>query len=196
MLKLVWQRAGLLISAVAALLIVCTSSSLLEWVAVSGNQDELVQHQYVQAEPFTGRLEISRLHIDAAIRSVGLTPEGAMDVLPGPQDVGFFSLGSRLGGEGTVVLEGHYGWKDGKPAVFDNLSVLKKGDTFSVTDAHGMKILFIVRKTASYDKDALVPEVFVSDTGSHLNLIACVGTWNAQQKTYSDRQVVFADRMP
>jgi len=67
---------------------------------------------------------IPSINIDAAIEYVGLTSNGAMAVPKGPNDVGWFELGPRPGDIGSAVIAGHDGWKDGIPAVFDNLSKL------------------------------------------------------------------------
>jgi hypothetical protein len=36
-------------------------------------------------------------------------------------------------------------------------------------------------------------DVFNGDNGDHLNLITCDGIWDADEKSYSKRLVVFAD---
>jgi hypothetical protein len=74
----------------------------------------------------TLRLKIPKINVDANIDSVGLTVSGAMDVPEGPNDVAWFNLGSRPGEEGTSIIDGHSGWKDNIPAVFDDLYKLKK----------------------------------------------------------------------
>jgi len=195
MLRVIWNKVGVIVCAILVLLVLCTSALLIDWVASSKSIFLPVFHHHNLLVTFTGRLEIPSIHVDSVIESVGLTSEGAMDVPASPQKVGFFSLGPQLGEEGTVVLAGHYGWKEGKAAVFDNLSSMQVGDTFSVINAAGSRISFRVRKTALYDKDAIAPEVFVSESGSHLNLIACVGDWEVDEKTYSKREVVFGDRI-
>jgi LPXTG-site transpeptidase (sortase) family protein len=146
---------------------------------------------------FSGRLEIPSIGIDAKIESVGLTPDGAMDTPVGPEDVGWFSLGPRPGEKGSAVIDGHRSWKDGETAVFDNLVKLHSGDTFTVVDDTDGKIFsFKVAKTRIYDKDAVVPDIFQSsDGGAHLNLITCVGDWDKNTKSSSERWVVFADVM-
>ena len=57
-----------------------------------------------------------------------------MDVPKQPDDVAWFDLGFRPGQKGSAVIDGHSGWKDNRPAVFDNLSKLKNGDKIYVED--------------------------------------------------------------
>ena len=143
----------------------------------------------------TLRLKIPKINIDAAVRSVGLTPEGAMDAPKTPEDVAWFNLGPRPGEKGSAVISGHYGWKNNIPAVFDNLHKLRKGDKVYVEDKNGATIVFVVRELRTYGQNEDASDVFGSGDGkAHLNLVTCTGTWNKAQKSYSNRLVVFTDK--
>ena len=141
------------------------------------------------------RLTIPRIGVDAAIESVGLTPEGAMGVPADPANAAWFSAGPRPSEEGSAVIAGHYGWKDGLPAVFDNLSSLQKGDKIYIEDENGALIAFVVRELRSYGAYEDASEVFGSIDGkAHLNLVTCEGVWNNVSKSYAKRLVIFADK--
>lgn len=141
------------------------------------------------------RLIIPKIHINAFVEYLGLTPTGAMDVPAGPDDVAWFDLGPRPGSTGSAVIAGHEGWKDNIPAVFDNLYKLQKGDEISVIDAKGATTTFVVTKLQIFGENANSAPVFDSDdNGIHLNLITCEGIWNAVTKNYSGRLVVFTDK--
>jgi LPXTG-site transpeptidase (sortase) family protein len=78
--------------------------------------------------------------------------------------------------------------------VFDNLHELAKGDVIYVENASGTTMTFVVQTIKTYDQNADAGAVFSSSDGlAHLNLITCEGTWNATEKSYSNRIVVFAD---
>ena len=141
------------------------------------------------------RLKIPKINLDTAIEYVGLTKEGGMDVPKNRSNVGWFNLGTRPGDEGSAVVAGHFGWKNGKASAFDNLSKLKKGDRIYVQDKKGAVVSFVVREIRSLDRKADASSVFNSRDGkAHLNLITCEGVWNKTEKSYSKRLVVFADR--
>ncbi|MCR4325599.1 MAG: class F sortase [Patescibacteria group bacterium] len=141
------------------------------------------------------RLIIPKINVNATLEYVGLTAEGEMDVPEDPSNAAWLYVGFRPGEVGTAVIDGHYGWKDGIPAIFDNLHTLQKGDELYVEDEKGDITMFIVRESRRYDPDADASDVFGSDDGkSHLNLITCEGDWNADQKNYSNRLVVFTDK--
>jgi LPXTG-site transpeptidase (sortase) family protein len=141
------------------------------------------------------RLEIPKINIDAAIEDVGLTPQGTMAVPEGPLDVAWFDLGPRPGQTGSAVIAGHEGWKDGVRAVFDDLYQLRAGDKLYVKDREGMTTTFVVRSMRTYNQNEDASDIFSSSDGkAHLNLITCEGIWNAAQKSYSGRLVIFADK--
>lgn len=140
------------------------------------------------------RLKIPTINVDAAFEYVGLTQDGAMGVPKGPGEVAWFNLGPRPGAMGSAVIAGHWGWKNGIPAVFDNLSRLHKGDKISVEDDQGVITTFIVREMRTFGERADASDVFGSDDQkAHVNLITCEGIWNKTAKSYSNRLVVFAD---
>jgi LPXTG-site transpeptidase (sortase) family protein len=92
------------------------------------------------------------------------------------------------------VIAGHEGWKDGIAAAFDNLYKVQKGDKVYIQDEQGATTTFVVVGIRTYDQNGDASNVFGSSDGkAHLNLITCEGTWNAAQKSYSNRLVVFTD---
>jgi len=141
------------------------------------------------------RLKIPKINVEAAVEQVGLIPNGEMDIPKNQDDVAWFKLGPRSGENGSAVDAGHYGWKDGEPAVFDNLYKLRKGDKLYIEDDQGVIISFVVRAIRRFDPKADASDVFISSDGqSHLNLITCEGTWDKTSESYSQRLVIFTDK--
>lgn len=141
------------------------------------------------------RITIPTIHVDAEVEQVGLANDGEMDVPKLPTNAAWFELGPRPGEKGNAVIAGHFGWKNGTPAVFDNLHTLRKGDKVYVENEHGALITFVIRERRIYNANADASEVFVSSDGkAHLNLITCEGVWNNSKKSYVHRLVVFADQ--
>jgi LPXTG-site transpeptidase (sortase) family protein len=142
------------------------------------------------------RIEIPKIHADAAIESVGTTTQGAVGVPEGPADAAWFDLGPRPGEEGSSIIVGHSGWKDDMPAVFDDLHKLATGDKIYVVDETAATTTFVVREVKMFGENKAAAGVFDSSDGkAHLNLITCEGTWNKAKKSYPNRLVVFADRV-
>jgi LPXTG-site transpeptidase (sortase) family protein len=162
---------------------------------VTANVIALYDQQQINSFDFPVRFKIPKIKVDVAVEYVGIMQNGAMGVPKGPINVAWFKDGVRPGNIGSAVIDGHSGWKNGIPSVFDNLYKLKKGDKIYVEDKNGTTITFIVRKIKIYDPKANAADLFNSTDGkSHLNLVTCAGTWNAKDKTHSERLVVFADR--
>jgi sortase A len=160
-------------------------------VIASGVKEE----ERVPPETFM-HLRIPSINLDVPVESVGVTPEGAMDVPAGPANAAWFNLGPRPGSKGSAIIDGHFGSKDGIPAVFDDLNKLQKGDKIYVLDSKGISTTFVVRELKVYSKDDDTSKVFGSSDGeAHLNLITCAGAWDNIKKTHSDRLVVFTDKL-
>ena len=140
------------------------------------------------------QLKIDIINIVTTIQAVGLTPNGDMDIDENPEEVAWYKLGPKPGEEGSAVIAGHYGWKNGVASVFNDLNKLVKGDEILVVGEDGQARKFIVSRTATYAPDQDATDVFRSDDGkAHLNLVTCQGSWNNTLSTYSERLVVFTD---
>lgn len=140
-------------------------------------------------------LKIPRINVDATIEYVGVTSEGRMGVPKGPAEVAWYKFGPRPGETGSAVIAGHSGWKNNKPAVFDNLNKLQKGDKIYIEDEKGVVVTFVVREKRLYDPNADATDVFSSTDGKiHLNLITCEGVWDEVTKSRSKRLIVFTDK--
>jgi len=140
------------------------------------------------------RLKIPKITVDAALESVGLTSEGAMDVPKNLGDAAWFNRGVRPGEKGSAVIDGHFGWKNGIPAVFNNLYTLRKGDKIYIESEKGATIAFVVQESRTYKETEDAGAVFGSSDGkAHLNLITCKG-WDESKQSFSHRLVVFTDK--
>lgn len=141
------------------------------------------------------RLEIPKIKVDAALDYVGVTSKGELGVSPGPANAAWYDQGPRPGQTGNAVIDGHFGYKNHIPAVFDNLHALQKGDKLYIKDIKGLTTIFVVRELRTYGSNDYAPAIFRSSDGkAHLNLITCQGDWNKTQKNYPSRLVVFADK--
>jgi LPXTG-site transpeptidase (sortase) family protein len=161
---------------------------------ISPIRNPMVQESRSTRSGLPIRLVIPEIDAAAAIEYVGLTPQGAMAVPAGPTSTAWFDLGPRPGEIGSAVIAGHEGWKDGIRAVFDDLYELRIGDKVYVEGGQNKIATFVVIGIRTYGQNGDASDVFDSKDGkAHLNLITCEGMWNAAQKSYSDRLVVFTD---
>jgi LPXTG-site transpeptidase (sortase) family protein len=143
------------------------------------------------------RLQIPVIGVDSAIEDAAITPDGRMDVPAGSVNVAWFALGPHPGQVGSAVIGGHFGIEKGVPFVFYNLAKVKTGDKLYIINDNNETLAFIVRRIASFDRNADATTVFTSQDGlAHLNLITCEGVWNKVNGNYPLRLVVFADAAP
>lgn len=188
----------------SAVLIGVALSGVILFTSERARGDSTVRHESIAAPIIVeharpglpARLKIPKIHVDAAVESVGVTAQGAMDVPKGPADVAWFNLGVRPGEQGSAVVAGHYGrWKNGAQTVFDNLHSLQVGDKILVDDEQGVTTTFVVREFRTYSLNKDAADVFHSTDGrAHLNLVTCEGVWDPVRKSYSKRLVVFTDK--
>lgn len=185
---LAWLTGGALLFAFSIIVIFLPDTAAIGSAGIAA-----VTGQATSSLPV--RLRIPAIQVDATILPVGLNPDGAMDTPKGPADVAWFDKGPRPGENGSAVVAGHFGWKDNIPAVFDDLSTLRKGDKIYVENDKGEITTFVVRESRLFGEEGNATEVFNSSDGkAHLNLITCEGVWNKETKSYSKRLVVFADK--
>lgn len=141
------------------------------------------------------RIIIPKIGVNAVLEYVGLTPEGEMEEPTKADNAAWLNRHPLPGEVGTSVIAGHFGFADNKPAVFDNLHKLRKGDKLYVIDSKDTVAVFVVQGQRTYMPEQDATEVFDSnDRKSHLNLITCKGAWDESRQRYDNRLVVFADR--
>ncbi len=150
-----------------------------------------------QARVNTGlpvRLRIPSLKIDAPIMGVGLTRTGDMDVPRSGSQVGWYALGARPGEAGNAVIAGHLDTALGTPAVFWNLNDLSEKDDVFVLDDFGHEYHFQVVKSVVYNaREAPLQQIFGASIAKNLQLITCNGAWQADEKSYDKRLVVYTN---
>jgi len=204
MKRLSWSVAFLAGAGTLLLLIACAPTKLLEGEKKLGISAAVSLMNFPQAQTSStpsvfyslpARLNIEKIGVNAPIAQMGLTSEGNMEVPDDIHKAGWYKLGSRPGNKGSAVIAGHLDGRHGEPGIFSDLHKLQKGDTFSVTDDQGMVSRFLVREARSYPQSAHPPEVFNETSGKHLNLITCIGSWDTAAGSYSERLVVFGDKV-
>jgi len=142
------------------------------------------------------RITIPSIAVDAAIERVTLAADGSMDVPKRSLDAAWYALGPRPGETGSATIAGHVDWVNGAAAVFADLHMLRAGDKIMVEDDGGGVISFVVRESRKYDAAADATNVFASNDGkAHVNLITCAGAWDKSTQQYSERLVVFTDKV-
>ena len=136
-------------------------------------------------------LAIAHLGISVAIGTLGLQPDGEVEVPRTASSVGWYRFGPEPGQLGAAVLLGHVDSTSG-PGIFFSLSRLQRGDSVDVTLASGQIVVFQVTNVETYVKSAFPSSlVYAPTSGRHLNLVTCGGHFNTSTHHYESNVVVF-----
>lgn len=177
--------------------VVCLS--LLVMLSVMGGRQFVAAAPPSTSLPLVGlpaRLTIPTIGVDAAVESVGLTPEGLMDVPKDFNDVAWYHLGPRPGEPGNAVIDGHVDSAVEGTAVFWKLHSLVPGDVIVVTGDDGTDYRFVVTETAAYDDaDAPLARIYGPADGAHLNLVTCdaASSFDRHIGSYQGSYVIYTD---
>ena len=139
------------------------------------------------------RLRAPSIGLDANVVDVGVAKSGNMAVPYTYTDAGWYRYGPKPGETGSTVIDGHVDNGLGGGAVFERLSSLKPGDDIYIDTKDGATLHFKVEEAQTYDvADVPLQKVFNRSDQARLNLITCDGTWEADQKMYDKRHIVYA----
>lgn len=128
---------------------------------------------------------------NAAVTSVGVEPNGDMEIPPADQ-VGWYRYGPRPGEPGSAVLAGHIAY-DGVDGVFRHLADLEIGTTFSIGFTDGSASEYLVTDRQTYLKTELPrDELFDRDGAPRLVLVTCGGSFNYDASSYESNVVAYA----
>ncbi|MEU8580034.1 class F sortase [Streptomyces sp. L500] len=151
-------------------------------------------------EPLPGAgplvLAIKAVGLKAPIEGHGLDPRGGVEPPPyeRPNAVSWYQDGPAPGSTGTAVLVGHVDTQT-SPAVFYELSSLKRGAKINVTRVDGSTAEFTVDDITVVDKDHWDDDKVYGprDTNrAELRLITCGGEYDRAQHEYTANLVVSA----
>jgi hypothetical protein len=136
-------------------------------------------------------LRIPAIGVTVAVSSLGLNPDGTVQVPTDFQEPGWYRLGPSPGQVGSAVILGHVDSYQG-PAIFFELRSLQAGDQVEVSLADGVVANFVVTTVAMYPK-AQFPalQVYGSRGYSALQLVTCGGTFDTQTGHYLSNVVVY-----
>jgi LPXTG-site transpeptidase (sortase) family protein len=136
------------------------------------------------------RVRIPAIGVDAPLVRLGLNPDRTLEV-PGYDESGWYTGGSRPGDRGPAVIAAHVDSRTG-PAVFYRLRELKAGDAVHVDYRDGT-VTFSVRESQSFPKTSFpTAQVYGATVGPELRLITCDGTFDRKARSYRSNLVVWA----
>ncbi len=150
--------------------------------------------------PPTGiRLIIPSIGVNAPINVRVVGGDGAMGVPNGKDDViwyDFHNFGKMGGFPGIPgdngVLSGHVDYHPNFTAVFWDLHLLVPGDEIDIQELDGSIVRFQVDWTQWIGEGQNVAEWMVNDGVEKLTIITCIGSFDPNSRSYSNRYLVRA----
>lgn len=136
-------------------------------------------------------LRIPAIGLTVRLSSLGLNPDGTVQVPTDFQEPGWYRLGPSPGQLGSAVILGHVDSYLG-PAVFFRLRSLQPGDHVEVRLADGVITHFMVAAVAMYPKVHFPTRLVYGSHGySGLQLVTCGGAFDSQTRSYLSNVVVY-----
>lgn len=133
------------------------------------------------------------LGVSAPIIDLKLKSDKRMEVPDNGTEAGWFASSPTPGELGPAIIAAHVTHKS-KPAVFFELSGMRKGDPIKVVREDGTTATFSVTSVGQYPK-AKFPsdDVYGSVDHAALRLITCGGVLDGETGSHVDNVVVYAD---
>ena len=137
------------------------------------------------------QLSVPAIALDVSLSTLGLNPDGTVQVPTDIQQPGWYRLGPSPGQDGSAVILGHVDSYQG-PAVFFNLRSLVAGDMVDVNLADGVSAQFKVTSVVMYLKTGFPDDqVYAAHGYGALQLVTCGGTFDSQTDHYLSNIVVY-----
>ncbi|MGW0916459.1 class F sortase [Streptomyces sp. NPDC002784] len=147
--------------------------------------------------PRPSRVLVPGTGLDARVRPVGLTREGAMAVPADPSVAGWYRFGPVPGsGRGSAVLVGHVDSDTGALGEFAALYDVRPGDRVEVRRDGARPVVHRVTSRTTVPKDDLPSSVFRRTGAPVLTLITCAPPFVPEQGGYLSNLVVTAQPSP
>jgi hypothetical protein len=137
-------------------------------------------------------LTIPAIGVKVPIVTLGLNPNGTLQVPSSTTVVGWYTNSPRPGATGSAVIAGHVDSRSG-PGVFFWLHTMRPGERIYVRRADGTLAVFTVTAVRTYAK-ARFPTAMVYGPvpDAELRLITCGGTFDYARGSYLSNVVVYA----
>jgi LPXTG-site transpeptidase (sortase) family protein len=141
------------------------------------------------------RLRIPAIGVDTAVMSLGLAPDGSVQVPPiaAHSPAGWYDGSPTPGQTGPSVILGHVTVGSYGDGVFLRLSRLRAGDRVIAVRTDGTVATFAVDKVQTVDKSHFpTDEVYGNVDHPALRLITCGGTRVTGGAGYPENVIVYA----
>ncbi|MER6678183.1 class F sortase [Streptomyces sp. NPDC000983] len=139
------------------------------------------------------RILVDAVGLDARVRPVGVTGNGAVAVPPDPDVAGWYRFGPAPGSPtGSAVLVGHVDAETGDLGEFAALYDVRPGQRVEVRRAGAEPVLYRVTSRTTVPRERLAPTVFRRTGAPALTLVTCAPPFVPDRGGYLSNLVVTA----
>ncbi len=137
-------------------------------------------------------ITLPSIHAEGFLQQVGVDQNSQIAVPSNVHLAGWFVDTVRPGEKGLSIIDGHIVIGRNYEGIFQNLSQLKPGDTFTVTFGDGSIKTFTVVSEQLLDNSAVASVLFSQHPNitNQLTLITCGGNYDKAAGEYSQRVVI------
>lgn len=141
-------------------------------------------------------LSIPTLGLSTRLIDLGLEKDGTVEVPSDPDRAGWFRLGTVPGERGSAVILGHVDSLTG-PAVFAELSSMRRADRVTVSMSDDSVVTFEVDRVVTYANADFPADLVYAGKRRvpELNLVTCGGVYDRDRGGYQSNVVVFTRRI-
>lgn len=146
--------------------------------------------------PAPTAVSIPALEVQLPVDPVGVQADGQMEIPPLAERAGWYRFGAAPSDpDGTTVVAAHVdSVASAGLGPFARLGELAVGDVVEVTLADGTVVAYAVSSVQQVAKtDAAWDAVFTREGPRRLVLVTCGGTFQREERRYSDNIIVTAD---
>ncbi len=152
---------------------------------------------YVVAADMPRVLTIDAINVRARILQMGVTANSAIQAPINIFDSGWYTGSAKPGTPGIAFIDAHASGAT-REGLFAYLDTLKAGNIITVERGDGTVLKYAVRKLETKKlSDINMSQVLSPQDGitEGLTLMTCTGKWMADEKTYDQRAIVYAERI-
>ena len=154
---------------------------------------ENVLDAYTVASEKPRALYVDKLSIAARIMPMGVNADDSMQAPLGIYDAGWYTKSSVPSEDGALVINGHASGPT-KYGLFGWLNDLVNGDRVRVETGDGTIYHYEVIHKEDVGRRDIDMKKFLSPYGQNakgLNLITCAGDWEQDERTFTNRIIVY-----
>lgn len=145
----------------------------------------------VAAEVAPATVHIPAIDLQESLISLGLNPDGTVEVPTDYSRAGLYEHGPAPGEPGSAVILGHVDSHTG-PAVFHRLHELQANDVVDVGLADGGIAHYVVTSVETHPKAEFPAErVYGPNGGASLQLVTCGGVFDSAARSYVSNVVAY-----